>query len=225
MPRVIREISDEILWYAHGRCFRFAYRDVYSKERRFLNCLPEKFRVAGILLPHDSVVRKNTDTARDYAEKLQAAFLKSLAAIVPETVIETVPTINGAIEKYFELFDQSPGYRKTLRWVFETFRDVVGDKPMNHVRDVDLKAVERHFAKTCRRTTLRSYLKQISMLIGFSQKQGWIIRDPRATYRMPKEELIEPNPFTPEEVALFFATVRTKGPSKGWSHQIGRAHV
>lgn len=218
MPQVIRELSDAVLWYAHGRCFRFAYRDAYTKERRFLNCLPEKFRVAGILLPNDAVVRKNTDTARDFAERLRTVFLRSLAAIVPETAIETVPTISGAIEAYFDLFEQSPGYRKTLRWVFETFRDIAHDKPMDHIRDTDLKSVERHFAKTCSRTTVRSYMKQVSMLLGFSQKKGWIRCDPRLTYRLPKEELVEPNPFTPVEVALFFETVRTKGPSRGWGH-------
>ena len=52
----------------------------------------------------------------------------------------------------------------------------------------------------------------------WSATPGPVSLTQRLTYRLPKEEIIEPNPFTPEEVTLFFEVCRTKGPSLGWRH-------
>jgi integrase len=116
MVRALRDVSDEILWYAQRGHWRFAYRDPYDGARRFLNCLPDRFEIAGIPLPSPDVVRRPTEEARRLCVRLK------------------------------------------------------------------------------------------------DELMGWLKSDPRATYRKPKEELRDPNPFTDAELEAFFGF--TRGPSR-----------
>lgn len=218
MTEFTRTLSDKIYWFAHGKCFRFPYRDPYSGKRKFLNCTPDRFASAGIHLPSSDIVRMRTKTAEDLARKLRDAFMRSLTTIKPGAAPEEVPMLSAAIEKFFELRDQSAGYRKTLRYIFNEFKDTIGDRRMDQIRDEDLKAFERRIAKRCGRTTTRAYLKQLGMLIHFALRKGWIRNDPRVGYKLPREKLTEPNPFSKDDLKRFFEVCKTRGPSRGWAH-------
>jgi integrase len=54
------------------------------------------------------------------------------------------------------------------------------------------------------------------MLFHFAVKKGWLTQDPRLTYRLPKEELKEPNPFTSDELAAFFKWAWATKPHLAW---------
>lgn len=231
-----RELTSKIYWFKERFCWRFPYRDPTTHERKFLFCTADKFAKAGIDLPFPDVVRKNTQSALGYCQRLQDVFLRGLNAIEPQpeptpiaalaiadpprTMPDAVPTLSAAIEAYFDLYSKSPSYEKGLRAIFGDFTKVVGDRPLDAIRDTDLKLYERHLAGRVGRTSVRSYLRQLGMLIHFGVRKGWIRLDPRLTYKLPKEELKEPDPFSKEELAKFFEIVRSpvSGQRKGWSH-------
>jgi site-specific recombinase XerD len=210
MTRTLREISDAILWYEARSCWRFAYRDPFTLERKFAFCLPDKFRELGVPLPDAGVIRKPTKLAQDLCAKFRRAFLDGLRDARPDPGAPEAPSITAAIEEYFRLYtEQNPGYREQLQAIFAEFATTAGDKAIDEVRDVDLKAYEvRLTNRGLARTTVRSYIRQVGMLVNFAVKKGWIRQDPRLTYKLPKEELKDPNPFSDDELKRFFDFVR-----------------
>ena len=213
--------APKLYWFDARSCWRFPYRDPRDGKRRFIFCTPDKYRLAEIDLDSDDVLRRKTKVSEGLAKRLQTRFLNSLACWEPEPDDSSVPDLSHAIELYFALYDaQSPGYRKTLRAIFEEFRDTVGDKPIDRVTDEDLKFFERHLAKRVGRTSVRSYMRQLGMLIHFAVKKGWIRQDPRLTYKLPKEELAIPNPFSMDELTRFFEIAREPVPGHpdGWDY-------
>jgi integrase len=213
MVRALRDVSDEILWYAQRGHWRFAYRDPYDGARRFLNCLPDRFEIAGIPLPSPDVVRRPTEEARRLCARLKDEFMATLREARPEA-LETAPVVSEVANRYFDLYDgQTPGYRASLRAIFSEFADAASDKPVDELDDVDLKNFERGLAaRGLSNASIRSYLAQVGMLLNFALKKGWLRSDPRATYRKPKEELRDPNPFTDAELEAFFGF--TRAPSR-----------
>lgn len=216
--RAPRTVSDRLLWFAQGRCFRFAYRHPATGERAFILCNPGKFEQAGIAIPNPEIVRKKTKVAEDLCRELQRQFLASLASLRPETLTVEAPTISKAAATYLAIYDsQASGYHKTLKAIFAEFEKTIGDKPVDRITDEDLKAYERRIAKRCGRASVRSYVKQLSMLLHFCVRKGWIKQDPRATYRLPREESKAPNPFTAAELKAFFAACRNAPLKHDWS--------
>lgn len=209
-PRSLRAVSAAVLWYAQRKIWRFAYRDPFTSERKFIFCTPDKFAAAGIVITDESVVRKHTKYAESLAKKLQAAFLASLGQVQALPPLPEVITVSAAAETYFALYDQqSPGYRGSLKTIFREFMLVSGDKPIAEVADTDFKAFERRLTdRGLANATVRSNIAQLGMLFNFAMKKGWLKQDPRLTYRRPKEDLKEPDPFTEQELEAFFAFVR-----------------
>lgn len=202
-----RQLNRDVTWYEQRRCWRFKYRDPQTGARRFINCNPGKFEQAGIHLDDPGIVRKQTKRSFALARQLQARFFESLPYAGPQTTEAATPTLTAAIESYFGLFDHhAPSYGRTLRFIFAEFRDVTGDKPFDQIDDGDLKAYERHLTRrNLSRTTIRSYIKQVGMLLHFGLRKGWLRQDPRLTYRLPREELKAPNPLTDVELDAFFS--------------------
>ncbi len=221
--RALRPITGEVWWFAARRVWRFPYRDPFTHERKFMNCVPEKYADAGIAIPNEETVRKPTKTAEHLARQLRDAFLRSLASARPETFEAGPPTLSKAIDTFFELYGerQAPAYRKSLGAIFREFAGVAGDKAVDLVSDLDFKRYEKKlFARGCRNSGVCSKMKQLSMLFHFATRKGWLKQDPRLTYRRPKEELPEPNPFTDDEVKAFFEFVRApvRFRPEGWSY-------
>jgi integrase len=210
MTRTLREISDALLWFEQRSCWRFAYRDPFSLERKFFFCVPDKFHQLGIPLHDPDLVRKPTKLARELCTKLRRTFLEGLRGARPNVFAAEAPSITEAIEEYFRLYtEQAEGYRTSLRKIFTEFATAAGNKQVDEIRDADLKAYEVRLAKRgLARTTVRSYLAQAGMLINFAVKKGWLRQDPRLTYKPPREELKDPNPFTDDELKRFFEFVR-----------------
>lgn len=157
MTRSLREISDAIFWYEQRSCWRFAYRDPFTHERKFAFCLPDRFLEFGIPLPDPEIVRKPTKLARELCGKLQRAFLYGLRGARPDIFAAEAPSVSGAIAAHFALYDHTPAYRASLQAIFSEFAVAVGDKAMNEIRDVDLKAYEVRLAsRGLARTTVRS---------------------------------------------------------------------
>ena len=219
MPRAPRTVSDSLLWFPHGQCWRFAFRNPITNQRQFMNCVPGKFAQAGIALPNPDVVKKRTKVAEDLCRDLQRVFLASLPNLRPETVAAEVPTISKAADSFVLVRDGGdPGYMNTLKTIFAEFEKTVGDKPVERITDEDLKAFERRLARRCGRVTVRAYMKQLFMLINFCVRKGWIRQDPRVTYRLPREEAISPDPYTLDEVKTFVETCRNPPPLADWQH-------
>lgn len=221
MTRALREISDAMLWFEQRSCWRFAYRDPFSLERKFVMCVPEKFQELGVPLADPMIVRRPTKLAMEHCAKLQRAFLDGLRQVRPETFETATPTLSVAIEKFHAMYDhRAPSYKAGLRAICGEFLEAVGDKPMDRITDEDLKAYERRIAQRVCTTSVRSYLRQLAMFIQFAVRKGWIKEDPRLTFRMPREEIRDPNPFTDDELAKYFELCRAPVPGhpKGWRY-------
>ena len=198
-----------------------------SRPRRrpkfeYFCCTPAKFDEAGIALPSPDIVRTNTDQARAFCRQLQHIVLGGLEQLRPQDVGRRTPTVADAIERYFDIYDrQTPDYRATLRRIFQRFQDVVGDRQVDTLVDDDLKSFERDLERDdLARESVRSYLRQLFMLIEFAWRKGWIKSDPRATYRMPPPDGKEPEPFSRDDLVRFFEI--TAAPQKyhpeGWDY-------
>jgi len=211
MRRTPRDLSRRVQWIPEKACYRFKYRDPFSGKPKLLYCVPERFREAGIPLEDPAVVRKPTKHAEALVKRLQGLFLASLGSVRLNRGMTDAPTISAAIEDYFRLYTkQSPGYRATLRRIFEEFQEIVGDKPVDQIVNHDLSAFEEHLGGRLGVVSVRSYIRQLSMLITYCWKNGWIRKDPRATYRLPKETPKDPNPFSRDELEKFFAAMEPK---------------
>jgi integrase len=220
-PRIERVLSTDVWWYAQRRVWRFPYRDPATRARKFMNCTPARFVAAGIHLPDPQIVRKPTKTAENLARELQRRLLAALPSVAITPIAPSPPRLSEAIERFHAMYDdRDAGYAKTLRAICAEFLDTVGDKPVERVTDEDLKAYERRIAKRLCRASVRSYLRQLAMLIEFCVRKGWIREDPRLTYRVPREELRDPNPFNDEELRRFFEICRSPIPGhpRGWHH-------
>ncbi len=53
------------------------------------------------------------------------------------------------------------------------------------------------------------------MLPRFGIRKGWLKADPRLTYRLPREHLRAPNPFSDDELEAFPGHGRTSRTSRG----------
>lgn len=219
MARAPRQLTHSLEWFPAKRCFRFRFRDPFTGKRKYLYCTPGRFEQAGIALSNPEAVRKQTKKAEALASKLRTTFLASLGSVRPPAEgDQRPPVLSRACDEYFSLYSQSPRYRASLKRLFEEFREVVGDKRFDRVTDKDLKAFEESLAQRVQRVTVRSYMRQLFMLINFACKKQWVLRDPRLTYRLPKEELKEPDPFSQDELEQFFKVVRqpVSHHPKGW---------
>jgi hypothetical protein len=58
----------------------------------------------------------------------------------------------------------------------------------------------------------RLHVRQLSMLVQFGVRKGWIREDPRLTYRLPREEVPDPNPFPTRRSALSSRATQRRGP-------------
>ena len=70
--------------------------------------------------------------------------------------------------------------------------------------EVDDKGAVQQFARR---------FPQVGMLVNFARKKSWLKQDPRLTYKPPKEELKDPNPFSDDEqlaIRIVGATARTR---------------
>ena len=218
MKRAPRELSNTLEWFPSRSCFRFKFRDPHTQKVRYLYCTASKFDDAGIDLPSADAVRKNTKKAKGLARRLQTVFLHSLARLTPQPVGSGAPTLSEAAAHYFQLYNQSADYRATLRRIFAEFTEVVGDKPCDKLQDHDLKRFELVLADRVGPVSVRSYIRQLGMLINFIVKKGWVRVDPRLTYRLPRETQTAPNPFSLDELKRFFAVVSNPKHSKNWNH-------
>jgi integrase len=216
-----RQLSLDLWWYAQRECWRFPYRDPFTRERKFLNCTADRFEEAGIPLPDPTVVRKATKTAQNLAKQLQTVFLRSLRAVRPETFEQATPMLSVAIEKFHALGDDRvAGYRSTLRTICQEFLEVAGDKSVDRITDEDLKAYQNRITPRLVLVSVRSYLRQLGMFIEFACRKGWIRADPRLTFRVPREEIRDPDPLTDDDVKAFFRICRAPvlGHPKGWAY-------
>lgn len=230
-----RQFNDAITWFGQRRCWRFKYRDPETGGRKFINCNQRQYERAGLAVDDPDVLRVKGPDSLELARRLQARVQATLPAVVlPESAVAPAPaesppppasapacaalTVTGAIDAYFALYDHhAPTYGKTLRFIFEQFRDVVGDKPFGDVDDGDIKAYERHLSgRELSRTSVRSYIKQLGMLVNFAVRKGWLAHDPRLTYRLPRECLKAPNPMSDDELSAFFAWAWGTKPHLAW---------
>ena len=219
--RALREISEAVLWFEARSCWRFAYRDPFTLERKFVMCVPDKFREFGIPLASPDVVRRPTKLAQDLCCKLRRAFLDGLRQVTPVPSEPAVPLLSEAVEKFHAIGDhRNPGYQATLRAICGEFLDTVGDKSVDRLIDEDLKAYERRISQRVGRVTVRSYLRQLAMFVEYAVRKGWLRSDPRLTFRMPREVIRDPDPFTEDEIARFFEVVRAAVPGhpRGWGY-------
>jgi integrase len=214
MHRTPRELSLKLQWFPARRCFRFKYRDPHNGKPKLFYCVPDRFRQERIPLANPDVVRKPTKTAQNLARQLQIVTLKKFQTALPE---DGVTRISAAIEEYFRMKQgrQIVGYQKTLRAIFTEFMELVGDKPVNDIRGTDLKAYEEALSgRDLSSASVRSYMRQLSMLLTYCWREGWLKRDPRLNYDLPPEEEKDPNPFSEDELTKFFDLVR----EQEWDH-------